>query len=163
MAAADETTENFAEVMNEALADAANAEAERDALAARVAELEAKYEPPRPVGNTPIRIVSGRAYLVKVYTEGGNFWLSRVAGESSTNTYGDDVAFMYHFEIYATGDCQVLFVKRVDMLEFEGDAPTGPTYIVSRDCLESFARRALPEHVTDEFEDDEPGAPYPTQ
>ena len=38
MAAADETTENFAEVMNEALADAAKAEAERDALAARVAE-----------------------------------------------------------------------------------------------------------------------------
>ena len=29
MAAADETTENFAEVMNEALADAAKAEAER--------------------------------------------------------------------------------------------------------------------------------------
>ena len=40
MAAADETTENFAEVMNEALADAAKAEAERDALATRVAELE---------------------------------------------------------------------------------------------------------------------------
>ena len=42
MAAADETAENFAEVMNEALADAAKAEAERDALAARVAELEAR-------------------------------------------------------------------------------------------------------------------------
>ena len=42
MTAADETTENFAEVMNEALADAAKAEAERDALAARVAELEAR-------------------------------------------------------------------------------------------------------------------------
>jgi cell division protein FtsB len=41
MAAADETTENFAEVMNEALADAARAETERDVLVARVAELEA--------------------------------------------------------------------------------------------------------------------------
>ena len=164
MAAADETTENFAEVTNEALADAANAEAERDALAARVAELEAKYEPPRPVGNTPIRIVSGRAYLVKVYTEGGNFWLSRVAGESSTNTYGDDVAFMYHFDITLTSQVlTVLKVKRVDMLEFEGDAPTGPTYIVSRGFIEEIARENLPNHVTDEFEDDEPGAPYPTQ
>jgi hypothetical protein len=44
MAAADETAENFAEVMNEALADAANAEAERDVLAARVAYLS-KFEP----------------------------------------------------------------------------------------------------------------------
>jgi hypothetical protein len=41
VAAADEATENFAEVMNRALADAAKAEAERDVLAARVAALEA--------------------------------------------------------------------------------------------------------------------------
>ena len=41
MDAADEATENFAEVMNRALADAAKAEAERDVLAARVAALEA--------------------------------------------------------------------------------------------------------------------------
>jgi hypothetical protein len=42
VAAADEATENFAEVMNRALADAAKAEAERDVLAARVAALEAQ-------------------------------------------------------------------------------------------------------------------------
>ena len=44
MDAADEATENFAEVMNRALADAAKAEAERDVLAARVAELEARLD-----------------------------------------------------------------------------------------------------------------------
>ena len=136
------------------MADANNAEAQRDAAYARVAELEAKYEPPRPVGNTPVRIVSGRAYLVKVCTEEGNFWLSRVAAMIST---GDDVAFMYDFEIYSIGKC-----KREDMIEFEGDAPNGPTDIVSRGSLESFARETLPDHVTEEFEDDEPGAPYPT-
>ena len=41
VAAADEATEKFAEVMNRALADATKAEAERDVLAARVAALEA--------------------------------------------------------------------------------------------------------------------------
>jgi len=40
VAAADEATEHFAEIMNRALADATKAEKERDVLAARVAELE---------------------------------------------------------------------------------------------------------------------------
>ena len=40
VAAADEATEKFAEVMNRALADATKAEAERDVLAARVAKAE---------------------------------------------------------------------------------------------------------------------------
>eukprot|EP01048_Picozoa_sp_COSAG05_P024064 COSAG05_NODE_5488_length_1160_cov_55.506751_2_plen_58_part_00 len=57
----------------------------------------------------------------------------------------------------------MLFVNRADMIEFEGDAPSSPTYTESRGSLESHARDHLPEHVTDEFEDDEPGAPYPTQ
>ena len=156
--------------MNEALADAAKAEAERDALAARVAELEAKYEPPRPVGNTPIRIVSGRAYLVKVYTKEGNFWLSRVAGSIHSIGYGpvpgdsDFQAAVYMGQPYYTGDCDMLFVNRADMIEFEGDAHHSPTYIESRGSLESHAREELPTFgVTDEFEDDEPGAPYPTQ
>ena len=37
---------------------------------------------------------------------------------------------MYDTEIYATGDCKVLLVKRKDMIEFEGDAPHGPTYCI---------------------------------
>jgi len=41
VAAADEATEHFAEIMNRALADATKAEKERDVLAARVAALEA--------------------------------------------------------------------------------------------------------------------------
>ena len=49
------------------------------------------------------------------------------------------------------------------MIEFEGDAHHSPTYIESRGSLESRARDELPERVTWEFEDDEPGAPYPTQ
>ena len=90
--AADEITEEYATAMEEAIYSATKAEAERDTALARVAELEAKYEPPRPAGNTPIRIVSGRAYLVKVYTKDGNFWLSRVAGSihptEATATHG---------------------------------------------------------------------------
>ena len=57
----------------------------------------------------------------------------------------------------------MLSVNRADMIEFEGDAPTSPTFTESRGFIESYARENLPEHVTDEFEDDEPGAPYPTQ
>ena len=41
VAAADEATEHFAEIMNRALADATKAEKERDVLAARVFALEA--------------------------------------------------------------------------------------------------------------------------
>ena len=41
MAAVDETTERFAEITDELIADANRAEAERDAALARVAELEA--------------------------------------------------------------------------------------------------------------------------
>eukprot|EP01048_Picozoa_sp_COSAG05_P015235 COSAG05_NODE_1813_length_4036_cov_463.816358_2_plen_65_part_00 len=48
--------------------------------------------------------------------------------------------------------------------EFEGDAPHSPTFIKSRrGFIESVARDELPEHVTVEFEDDEPGVPCPTQ
>ena len=64
---------------------------------------------------------------------------------------------------YYTGDCDMLFVNRADMIEFEGDAPHSPTFIESRDFIESIARDELPEHVTEEFDDDYPGAPYPTQ
>ena len=167
--AADDITEEYATAMEEAIESATKAESERDAALARVAELEAKYEPPRPAGNTPIRIVSGRAYLVKVYTKDGNFWLSRVAGSIHSIGYGpipgdsDFRAAMYQFQPYYTGDCDMLFVNRADMIEFEGDAHHSPTYIESRGSLESRARDELPEHVTWEFEDDEPGAPYPTQ
>ena len=42
MAAADEITERFAEIMDKLIADANKAEAERDAALARVAELEAR-------------------------------------------------------------------------------------------------------------------------
>ena len=162
MAVADEVTEQYAAAMEEAIASATNAEAARDAALARVAELEAKYEPPRPAGNTPIRIVSGRAYLVKVCTEKGNYWDPRVAGESDTNDYGDDVAFMYDSEVYATGDCIVLFVKRQDMIEFESYEGKFEGY--PRWCIELWARsnNVLPNHVTEEFEDGEAGAPYPT-
>ena len=162
MAVADEVTEQYAAAMEEAIASATNAEAARDAALARVAELEAKYEPPRPAGNTPIRIVSGRAYLVKVCTEKGNYWDPRVAGESDTNDYGDDVAFMYDSEVYATGDCIVLFVKRQDMIAFESYEGKFEGY--PRWCIELWARsnNVLPDHVTEEFEDDEPGTPYPT-
>ena len=65
---ADDITEQYATAMEEAIDSATKAEAERDAALARVAELEAKYEPPRPAGNTPIRIVSGRAYFCLLYT-----------------------------------------------------------------------------------------------
>ena len=156
--------------MEEAIASGTKAEAARDAALARVAELEAKYEPPRPAGNTPIRIVSGRAYLVKVYTKDGNFWLSRVAGHfqpisinAKGEPTGDFCAAMYHIQPYYTGDCDMLSVNRADMIEFEGDAHHSPTYIESRGSLESHARDELPERVTWEFEDGEPGAPYPTQ
>ena len=165
--AADEITEEYATAMEEAIESATKAEAERDAALARVAELEAKYEPPRPAGNTPIRIVSGRAYLVKVYTKDGNFWLSRVAGSIHSIGCGpipgdsDFRAAMYQFQPYYTGDCDMLFVNRADMIEFEGDAPHTPTFIHSRGFIEFVARRELSD--TDEFEDDEPGAPYPTQ
>ena len=64
---------------------------------------------------------------------------------------------------YYTGDCDMLFVNRADMIEFEGDAPHSPTFIESRDFIESIARDELPDHVTEEFDDDEPGAPYPIQ
>ena len=166
---ADDITEQYATAMEEAIESATKAEAERDAALARVAELEAKYEPPRPAGNTPIRIVSGRAYLVKVYTKDGNFWLSRVAGSIHSIGCGpipgdsDFRAAMYQFQPYYTGDCDMLFVNRADMIEFEGDAHHSPTVIESRGFIESVARDELPEHVTWEFEDDEPGAPYPTQ
>ena len=119
-----------------------------------MAEMEAKYEPPRPAGNTPIRIVSGRAYLVKVYTKDGNFWLSRVAGSIHSIGYGpmhgsDFAATMYESkdpDIYRTDE---VFVNRVDMVEFEGDAPHSmykchdaphyPTEYVSRGFIESDA------------------------
>ena len=154
---ADDITEQYATAMEEAIESATKAEAERDAALARVAELEAKYEPPRPAGNTPIRIVSGRAYLVKVCTEEGNYWEPRVAGKS-----GDKVAYMYGSEVYATGDRIVLFVKRQDMIEFESYEGKFEGY--PRWCIELWARsnNVLPDHVTEEFEDDEPGAPYPT-
>ena len=64
---------------------------------------------------------------------------------------------------YYTGDLDMLFVNRADMIEFEGDAPHSPTFIESRGFIESVARDELPEIITDGFEDDEPGAPYPTQ
>ena len=48
MAVTDEVTEQYAAAMEETIASATNAEAARDAALARVAELEAKYEPPRP-------------------------------------------------------------------------------------------------------------------
>ena len=177
MAAADETTEKFAEVMNEALADAARAEAERDVLVARVAELEAKYEPPRPVGNTPIRIVSGRAYLVKVYTTNGNYsqkdivWRPRVAGATYSIGYGPMLPGDFGAAMYQSCPCDddIGFsdVVRVDMIEFEGDAPHeseyGPIDYESRGFIEEIARENLPNHVTETFVDDEPGAPYPTQ
>ena len=177
MAAADETTEKFAEVMNEALADAARAEAERDVLVARVAELEAKYEPPRPVGNTPIRIVSGRAYLVKVYTSNGNYpqkdivWRPRVAGATYSIGYGPTLPGDFGAAMYQSCPCDddIGFsdVVRVDMIEFEGDAPHeseyGPIDYESRGFIEEIARENLPNHVTETFVDDEPGAPYPTQ
>ena len=118
-AMADEVTEEYAAAMEETIESATKAEAERAAALARVAELEAKYEPSCPVGNTPIHIVSGRAYFVKVCTEEGNYWEPRVAGESDTNDYGDDVAFMYDSEVYATGDCIVLFVKRHVVFQFD--------------------------------------------
>ena len=47
--AADDITEEYANAMEEAIESATKAESERDDTAlARVAELEAKYEPPRP-------------------------------------------------------------------------------------------------------------------
>ena len=159
---ADDIAEQYATAMEEAIGSATKAESE-------LAELEAKYEPPRPAGNTPIRIVSGRAYLVKVYTKDGNFWLSRVAGHFQPISIkyeptGDFCAAMYNIRPYHTGDCDMLFVNRADMIEFEGDAHHSPTsHIESRGSLESHARDELPERVTWEFEDDEPGAPYPTQ
>ena len=85
----------------------------------------------------------------------------------------DFAATMYESkdpDIYVTDEVDV---NRVDMVEFEGDAfhsmykchdaPHYPTEYVSRGFIESEARRELPEHVTAEFEDDEPGAAYPTQ
>ena len=42
MAAVDETTERFAEIMDKLIVDANKAEAERDAALARAAELQAK-------------------------------------------------------------------------------------------------------------------------
>eukprot|EP01048_Picozoa_sp_COSAG05_P014231 COSAG05_NODE_1592_length_4464_cov_7.822485_1_plen_67_part_00 len=61
------------------------------------------------------------------------------------------------------GGEEMLFVNRVDMIEFEGDAPHSATFFNSRGFIEFVARQELPDYVTDEFEDDEPGAPYPTQ
>ena len=59
--------------------------------------------------------------------------------------------------------CPVCDVGHLDMIEFEGDAPYDPTYIKSRGFIESLARENLPDNVTEEFEDDIPGAPYSTQ
>ena len=98
---ADDITEQYATAMAEAIESATKAEAERDAALARVAELEAKYEPPRPAGNTPIRIVSGRAYLVKVYTKDGNLAMNPVGMDqelvleaTSKNTFKQEIAGM---------------------------------------------------------------------
>ena len=158
---ADEVTEGYAAAMEEAIESATKAEAERDAALTRVAELEAQYEPPRPVGNTPIRIVPGRAYLVKVYKDGNLVWSPRVASDIS-----GDGALTYSAPGLVANWTQLrtMFVKGTDMIEFEMFGRTGTDMIewsVKRQVIESMARQALPEHIRAGFEDDEPGAPYP--
>ena len=142
---ADEVTEGYAAAMEEAISSATKAEAERDEALARVAELEAQYEPPRPVGNTPIRIVPGRAYLVKVYTEYGNLvWSPRVAGHVTGNSYDHEDGALTHYNCYD---------GTWDLIEFEMWG------VETRENVELEARRYL---TGLDFEDDEPGAPYPT-
>ena len=85
---------------------------------------------PPAIWRAAISLPTSIRTVVKICTKDGNFWLSRVAG-AEMMWRGDDVAFMYDTDLYATGDCLVLDVNRVNMVEFEGDAPNSPTYTQS--------------------------------
>ena len=98
-------------------------------------------------------------------------WRPRVAGATYSTSYdsdytGSDFGATMYQSYDDTGFSDVL---RVDMIEFEGDALYESPYETeygpyeSRGFIEKTARESLPNDVTDEFEDDESGAPYPTQ
>ena len=62
--AGDTSTAGYVAAMDEMMESTAAAEAARDAVLARVAQLEALYEPARPSGRTPDVTARGRAYLM---------------------------------------------------------------------------------------------------
>ena len=62
--AGDASTAGYVAAMEEMMESTAAAEAARDAVLARVAQLEALYEPARPGGRTPDVTARGRAYLM---------------------------------------------------------------------------------------------------
>ena len=94
-----------------------------------------------------------------------------MAGATYSIGYGPMLPGDFGAAMYQSCPCddEIAFsnVRRVDMIEFEGDAPHeseyGPIDYESRDFIESIARDELPDHVTEKFDDDEPGAPYPIQ